>query len=87
MTSVKRAILIAAGRGKRLGAHTDEIPKSMVEVAGKPFIVHQLALLASAGIERVVLCLGHLGEQVQELLGARHAGIEIVYSMRADCAK
>ena len=72
--------LLAGGLATRLGAITQQIPKSLVDVAGKPFILHQLALLQAAGIERVVLCLGHLGEQVQALLGDRYEGIELAYS-------
>ena len=72
--------LLAGGLATRLGAITQQIPKSLVDVAGKPFILHQLALLRAAGVERVVLCLGHLGEQVQALLGERHDGIELAYS-------
>lgn len=72
--------VLAGGLATRLGALTQQIPKSLVDVAGKPFILHQLGLLQAAGIERVVLCLGHLGEQVQALLGEHHHGIEIIYS-------
>lgn len=72
--------LLAGGLATRLGAITQQIPKSLVDVAGKPFVVHQLALLEAAGIERVVLCLGHLGEQVQALLGDRHGRIDLAYS-------
>ena len=42
MSQIKRAILIAAGRGKRLGAHTDEIPKSMVDVGAHPILADDL---------------------------------------------
>jgi NDP-sugar pyrophosphorylase family protein len=72
--------VLAGGLATRLGAITRQIPKSLVDVAGKPFILHQLALLEAAGVERVVLCLGHLGEQVQALLGDRHGRIELAYS-------
>src|SRR5690348_6704586 len=53
----------------------------MVEVAGRPFIDHQLALLHRNGIRRVVLCLGYLGEQIEQHLGsgARH-GLHLQYS-------
>lgn len=72
--------ILAGGLATRLGAITQQIPKSLVDVAGKPFILHQLALLEAAGIERVVLCLGHLGEQVQALLGERHGRLALAYS-------
>src|SRR5690349_1831610 len=57
------------------------MPKSLVEVAGRPFIDHQLALLHQAGIRRVVLCLGYLGEMVEEHLGDGSAhGMAVSYS-------
>src|SRR5690242_8064387 len=73
--------LLAGGLATRLRPITSTIPKAMVEVAGRPFIDHQLALLRSNGIRRVVLCLGHLGEQVEEHLGDGAAlGMELRYS-------
>jgi N-acetyl-alpha-D-muramate 1-phosphate uridylyltransferase len=61
--------ILAGGLATRLKLLTETIPKSLVEVAGKPFIFHQLELLASYGIEHVVLCVGHLGEQVNQAVG------------------
>jgi NDP-sugar pyrophosphorylase family protein len=73
--------LLAGGLATRLRPITATIPKSLVEVAGRPFIEHQLALLRRNGIRRVVLCLGHLGEQVRDRLGDGSAqGIELQYS-------
>ena len=61
--------ILAGGRATRLRPLTETVPKAMVEVAGKPFIEHQLALLRRRGLRRAVLCLGHLGEQVEAHLG------------------
>jgi N-acetyl-alpha-D-muramate 1-phosphate uridylyltransferase len=73
--------IIAGGLATRLQPITTTIPKSLVDVAGKPFIEHQLQLLRAAGASRVVLCLGHLGEQVEELVGNGDAlGLDVVYS-------
>jgi NDP-sugar pyrophosphorylase family protein len=72
--------ILAGGLATRLGEMTKTIPKSLLDVAGRPFIEHQLALLQTAGVRQVVLCLGHLGEQVQALLGSSHEGIELAYS-------
>src|SRR5687767_15508520 len=73
--------LLAGGLATRLRPITATTPKALVEVAGRPFIEHQLALLRRNGIRRVVLCLGYLGEQIQALLGdgAAH-GVELDYS-------
>ena len=62
--------ILAGGLATRLRPITTTIPKALVEVAGQPFIDHQLTLLHRQGIRRVVLCLGHLGEQVREHVGA-----------------
>src|SRR4029077_2351029 len=70
--------IIAGGFATRLHPITETIPKSLVEVASQPFVLHQLALLRG---RRVVMCLGHLGEQVEAVVGdgARH-GVEAAYS-------
>jgi NDP-sugar pyrophosphorylase family protein len=75
------AALLAGGLATRLRPITETIPKALVEVAGRPFIDHQLALLRRHGIRRVVLCLGYRGEQVQAYLGDGSAcGMELAYS-------
>ena len=80
IASVPVAIL-AGGRATRLGALTETVPKAMVDVAGKPFIDHQLALLRRHGLGRAVLCLGYLGEQVEAHLGdGTRLGIALSYS-------
>ncbi len=80
IASVPVAVL-AGGLATRLRPVTMTVPKSLVEVAGRPFIDHQLALLRGAGIRRVVLCLGYLGEMVEEHLGDGSAhGMEVAYS-------
>jgi NDP-sugar pyrophosphorylase family protein len=61
--------ILAGGLATRLRPLTDRTPKSLVTVAGKPFIEHQLELLSKNGIEDVVLCVGHLGEQIVSMLG------------------
>ena len=74
-------VIIAGGLATRLRPITHTIPKSMVEVAGKPFIDHQLALLHRAGLRRIVLCIGHLGEQLRDHLGdGSSLGMEVEYS-------
>ncbi len=70
--------ILAGGLATRLRPVTEKIPKALVEIAGKPFVVHQLALLRAGGVRRVVLCLGHLGEQVEALVGdGRRFGLEV----------
>jgi N-acetyl-alpha-D-muramate 1-phosphate uridylyltransferase len=73
--------ILAGGLATRLGALSRQIPKSLIEVAGRPFVHHQLRLLHDQGVELVVLCLGHLGEQVVDSVGDGSVfGLEIAYS-------
>jgi NDP-sugar pyrophosphorylase family protein len=60
---------------------TEQVPKSLLTVAGRPFIFHQLDLLRRQGIERVVLCLAHMGEQIRTAVDAAVApGLSVSYS-------
>lgn len=52
-----------------MGELTASTPKLMLEVAGRPYAAHQLEWLAGCGVERVVLCLGHLSEPIREFVG------------------
>ncbi len=63
--TIRRAILIAAGRGKRLGAHTDEVPKCMVEVAGMPILGWVWKALASVGVDELVVIRGYRGDVLE----------------------
>lgn len=58
------AIILAAGSGSRLQPYTDDRPKSLVELAGKPLIEHQLAVLASRGITDVTIVVGYRKEML-----------------------
>ena len=73
--------ILAGGLATRLGALTKQRPKSMVTVRGKPFLEYQLELLRTAGIEDIVMCIGHLGEQIERQFGnGRKHGVRIEYS-------
>jgi NDP-sugar pyrophosphorylase family protein len=61
--------ILAGGLGTRLRPLTETIPKALLPIRGEPFIAHQLRLLRSRGIERVVLCVGYLGEQISNFVG------------------
>ena len=61
--------ILAGGLATRLRPITETIPKSLIQVAGKPFICHQLDYLRQQGINSVVLCIGFLGEMIQEIVG------------------
>lgn len=74
--------ILAGGQATRLRPITETIPKALVEVAGRPFVDHQLALLRAQGYTRVVLCVGYLGEMIERHLGDGAAlGMQISYVM------
>jgi NDP-sugar pyrophosphorylase family protein len=73
--------ILAGGFATRLRPITEKIPKSLISVAGKPFLAHQLELLRSRGLCHVVLCVGHLGEMIQRDFGdGSRLGVRIDYS-------
>jgi NDP-sugar pyrophosphorylase family protein len=73
--------VLAGGLATRLRPRTDTIPKSMLPVAGEPFVAHQLRLLAHQGATEIVLCCGYLGEQIETFVGDGSAfGCHVRYS-------
>lgn len=73
--------ILAGGLATRLHPITEKIPKALVDVAGKPFVVRQLDYLRRQGITRVVLCISFLGERVEAVVGDGSAfGLEVHYS-------
>jgi MurNAc alpha-1-phosphate uridylyltransferase len=76
-----KAMILAAGRGERLRPLTDTTPKPLLEVRGKPLIVHHLEALARAGFTEIVINLSWLGEQIRARLGdGADFGVSIAYS-------
>lgn len=73
--------ILAGGLATRLRPITETIPKSLVEVAGRPFVLRQLAYLRDQGVRRVVLCIGYLGEMIEAVVGnEEHLGLDVAYS-------
>jgi NDP-sugar pyrophosphorylase family protein len=79
--SMLQAVIVAGGLATRLGDETRACPKSLLLIEGRPFIEYQLELLKNNGITDIVLCLGHLGGQIEQHLGAGAGfGVNITYS-------
>ncbi len=73
--------ILAGGLATRLKPITEKIPKSLLEVAGRPFIDHQIELLKSNGIKKMVLCTSYLEEKIKASLGTGNKfGVDIFYS-------
>ena len=76
-----QSVVLAGGLGTRMLPVTTSIPKPMIPVNGKPFLQHQLQMLAQFGLRRVLLLVAYLGEQIETYFGNGDAlGMEIDYS-------
>lgn len=77
---MKRAIILAGGRGERLRPLTQDRPKCMVEVLGSPILAYQLRWLRAHGVEKVTIACGYLHEMIQAQFGSgTKLGVEITY--------
>ncbi len=74
-----RAILLAAGRGSRLRPFTDDRPKCMVEVLGKPLLESALGALEQAGVHQATIVVGYLADQIRDTYGARFGNVRLSY--------
>lgn len=75
--------ILAGGLGTRLGERVRDVPKPLLEVAGEPFLIHQLRLLAAYGATEVVMCVGYRGEMIAERIGEQRFGVRVAYSFDA----
>lgn len=71
-----RALILAAGRGSRMGDETEQRPKCLLEVDGRALIEHQLETLADCGIGPIALVVGYRAEDIKEVVGIRAHYIE-----------
>ena len=78
-------VLLSGGLATRMRQYTEKVPKAMIDVAGKPFIHWQLTMLKEQGARHVILCIGHLGEKIEEYTGdGSRYGLELTYSYDGD---
>lgn len=75
-----KAVILAGGKGTRLGNLTTSIPKPMVKVAGKPIVQYQVELCAKFGLEEIIFVVNHLGQAIEDHFGdGSKYGIRITY--------
>src|ERR1700726_900608 len=75
------AAILAGGLATRMRPVTERIPKALIQVAGRPFVEHQLRLLQREGVRKIVLCVGYLGEMIEVVIGdGSRFGISVSYS-------
>lgn len=82
LTRPRQAVILAGGRGSRLGALTDTRPKPMIQLHGRPFLAYLLDQLREQGFTEVLLLLGYRADIVQDYAGdGRRFGVRVGYSV------
>ena len=74
-----QCIILAGGMGTRILPLSENIPKALIDINGKPFAHYQLSWLAKHGVTEVVYCIGHLGYKIKEYFGYEFNGLSIKY--------
>lgn len=75
-----QVVILAGGLGTRM-QQFGNIPKALLDLNGKPFLEHQLNLLKKNGVRKVLMCVGHLGQEIEEFAGdGSRFGLKIQYS-------
>jgi choline kinase len=74
-----KAIILAAGVGKRFKEVTDHLPKCLINIQGKTLLERTLAALGAASVEQAVVVIGYRGEMIRQRIGSSHAGVHVTY--------
>src|SRR5216110_803459 len=81
MTKIDRAVILAAGRGTRMREMTNDVPKPMIEVRGKPVLQHIVQGLRNAGVRKFLIIVGYHAEAVRNFFGdGRSHNVAIEYA-------
>ena len=78
-----KAIILAAGIGKRFKEVTDQRPKCLIEIQGKTLLERTLSALGAAGVREAVVVIGYRGEMIEQQIGPRCAGVRVRYVFNA----
>lgn len=79
MKVINRAILLLAGRGRRMGNLVENCPKCLLEIGGIPILKRTLAILAQYHVRDVILVVGYKADLIKQTFGISHKGIRISY--------
>lgn len=82
-SAISHAVILAAGRGTRMGAMTEEIPKPMLEVRGRPILAHILDNLRAAGLSEFLIVTGYHAEKIEAYFASESA-VKFVWQKRPD---
>jgi NDP-sugar pyrophosphorylase family protein len=78
-------VILCGGLATRLGSLTITVPKSMIKIYDKPFLEYQIEILKKRSLKNIVLCVGHLSEQIEKYFGnGEKFGVNIKYSYDGD---
>ncbi len=79
-----QAVILAAGKGERLGPLTQDLPKCLLEIGGRPLLLRSLDCLAAAGIGETLIVTGYLADRLRECAGTSHGSMDITYVHNGD---
>jgi NDP-sugar pyrophosphorylase family protein len=80
-----KAVILAAGEGKRLGVITNKLPKPMIEINGKPILEHNLDMCKRAGVNDIYINLHHLPDKIRNYFGnGSNYGVNIIYNFEPE---
>jgi len=78
--AVNEIVILAGGFGTRLRSEVPDLPKPLAPVAGRPFLAYLLDRYAAAGMTRAILATGYMGDVVEQTIGGRWNGMDVLYS-------
>ncbi|MDZ5810222.1 sugar phosphate nucleotidyltransferase [Halorubrum sp. AD140] len=79
-----QVVILAAGRGTRMGPLTESMPKPMLPVADRPLVAHVADAAVAAGASELVFTVGYGGDRIREHFGDRHAGVPVRYAAQPE---
>ena len=76
---VRKAIILAAGIGSRMGSFTEHTPKCLTPINGVSILNNMLAHLSDSGVKETIIIVGHLKEKIYDMIGTSFNGMKVSY--------